>query len=106
MSRRFDLYPTALLRFLPPCRELAGVRASLADEQAARQRVESQLAEAQHALGASASKGEGSCLLCSAAAQLDLLPVRRCTSGSCPAGLLQACLFQHTPPALLASCSG
>ncbi len=46
-----------------PCRELAGVRASLADEQAARQRVEGQLADVQSALAASSSKGESSSAL-------------------------------------------
>lgn len=39
------------------CRELAGVRASLADEQAARERAEGQVAEAQRAVAAGTSRG-------------------------------------------------
>ena len=49
---------------LRACRELAGVRASLADEQAARERAEARLAEVQRSVAASASTGgrPGSCV--------------------------------------------
>lgn len=49
--------PTPYLSGDRACRELAGVRASLADEQAARERAEGQVAEAQRAVAAGTSRG-------------------------------------------------